>query len=300
MRLSVGLTNFGNHLEGDQWVPALRRLEDAGMHGVWLTDHVAVPHHIESRYPFTPDGTFRLREADVWYDALVTLSYVAACTSTLELGIGVCVVGLRHPIILAKQIATIDRLSGGRVALGIGSGWLREEFQVLDIDPSRPVARMEGALRLMKACWSGAPEPGEYGPYKVDRPFHSLPTPAHEIPVVVGGEGPAALRASVEAADGWLGATFDLSQASVAHIAEVAGRVRGLSNPGAVPPRVMTRVPVRRSDLDGALAHALRTWSEAGVDELVLDVNWANADRSVTVLEQVVRQGRDLGLVDAA
>ncbi len=108
-------------------------LEAAGFESLWVSDHTVMPRHIESRYPFAADGKPTWPSDTPYFDAMIALAVIATATQRAAIGTAVLVLPLRHPVILAKEAASIDVLSGGRLVLGVGAGWLAEEFDALDV-----------------------------------------------------------------------------------------------------------------------------------------------------------------------
>src|ERR687885_1118986 len=129
--------------------------EDLGFDSVWISDHVVVPEHISSAYPYSPDGRFPTAPTQPYLEPLSALGYLAGRTRRVRLGTHVLVLPYRHPLLTAKMIATLDNLSGGRVDLGIGVGWMREEFEAVGA-PSyeRRGAVTDEQIRVLKAVWT--------------------------------------------------------------------------------------------------------------------------------------------------
>ena len=144
---------FGSSIavEGSDAIELCRRAEAVGFESVWGGEHVIRPLSIESKYPYTPDGVAPGDHDTPVPDPLIWLAYVAAAAPTLRLGTCILIVPQRNPLILAKELATLDRLSGGRVELGIGVGWMKEEFDALGIAWERRGARTDEYLAAMQA-----------------------------------------------------------------------------------------------------------------------------------------------------
>ena len=148
MKFGIAFGNIGPFVEPAAAVHLAQAAEAAGFESIWAVDHVVVPAGYQSKYPYDPSGKLPSGEGTVFPDPLIWLTYVAAGTSTLRLGTGIMIVPLRNPLVLAKELATLDYLSGGRMILGAGIGWLEEEFDALGIPflgrgraprrPSRP------------------------------------------------------------------------------------------------------------------------------------------------------------------
>ena len=127
--------------------------EKAGFESIWTVDHVVVPSGYRSRYPYDPSGRLPSGEDAPFPDPLIWLAYVAGTTSTIRLATGILILPQRNPLVLAKELATLDYLSSGRVTLGVGIGWLKEEFEALGIPFERRGERTEESIAAMRALW---------------------------------------------------------------------------------------------------------------------------------------------------
>jgi probable F420-dependent oxidoreductase len=180
-----------------------RRLEALGYDALWVSDHVVIPWRIESRYPYSATGDFPLTPGTDFLEPLVTLALVAGATERIRLGTSVLVVPHRHPVLAAKMLATLDHLAPGRVILGAGVGWMREEIEALGAPYDRRGAWSDEAIRVMRTCWRDerAAHAGEF--FRFDA-LACRPAPARgTIPIWVGGHTPRALRRVAELGDGW-------------------------------------------------------------------------------------------------
>ncbi|MFT4796853.1 MAG: putative F420-dependent oxidoreductase [Candidatus Azotimanducaceae bacterium] len=211
--MKVGLA-FGSSVgvEGEAAIDLCRRAEAAGFESVWGGEHVILPTKIDSKYPYTPDGKIPAEPETPIPDPLIWLAYVAAAAPTLKLGTCILIVPQRNPVILAKELATLDRLSGGRVELGLGVGWLKEEFDALGVEWSRRGARNDEYVEAMRKLWAG-PHAEYHGEF-VDFPQVTCsPRPVKgDIPVLVGGDSDAAIRRAVRIADGFFPGEGDAEQ----------------------------------------------------------------------------------------
>ena len=240
-------------------------LEAAGFASLWVSDHVVMPATVTSRYPYAADGAATWATDDPWYDAIVALSMAAAVTSGTELGTAVLVLPQRQPVILAKQIASLDRLSGGRVVLGIGAGWLAEEFAALATPFESRGGRTDEWISLLRSCWSGRPDAFDGEHYQLPAGVVCEPTPVRSVPILVGGTTPAALRRARDHGDGWLGIqSYDaLDEASLAAAAERAGHGR----------KVLRLVGSAGHSAE--VAAAIPGLTAAGITDVVVDVDWS-------------------------
>lgn len=185
--------------------------EAVGFDEVAVSDHVIYPENLESSYPYTADGRPQFDPDEDWPDVWVTIGAMAAVTTTLRFVTNVYVLPLRNPFVVAKAVGTAAHLSGGRVHLGIGAGWMREEFELLGQTFARRGARMDEMIDLMRALWSGGmvEHHGEF--YDVD-PVEMRPTPPEPVPIVIGGHSEIALRRAARIGDGWLGVQYSMER----------------------------------------------------------------------------------------
>ena len=190
-------------IEGDAALELCRLAEQLGFESVWGGEHVVLPTVIDSPYPYTADGKIPAQPETPIPDPLIWLAFAAAAAPTLRLGTCILIVPQRNPLVLAKEVATLDRLSNGRVELGIGVGWLREEFDALGVEWDRRGARNDEYIAAMRALWAG-PHAEFHGEFVDFAPVTCSPRPVQaSIPILVGGDTPAALRRAARIADGY-------------------------------------------------------------------------------------------------
>ena len=203
MNFGIAFANIGPFVEPTEAIALAEAAESAGFESIWAVDHVVVPAGYRSHYPYDPSGKLPSGEATVFPDPLIWLSYVAARTSTLRLGTGILIVPQRNPLVLAKELATLDHLSGGRMILGAGIGWLEEEFEALGVPFAGRGRRTEEAIAAMRALWSQ--EQASYaGTTTAFRDCFLRPQPrAGTIPVHIGGHSEAAARRTGRIGDGF-------------------------------------------------------------------------------------------------
>ena len=264
MRVGVKLPNSGA-LPAQLGIPHMAAtLEAAGFASLWVSDHVVMPETVTSRYPYAPDGAATWATDDPWYDSIVALSMAAAVTSSVELGTAVLVLPQRQPDILAKEVASLERLSGGRVVLGVGAGWLAEEFAALATPFESRGRRADEWIALLRACWTGRPAAFAGEHYQLPAGVVCEPTPLRPVPILVGGTTPAALRRARNHGDGWLGIqSFDaLDQSLVASAVVRAGTGRNV-----------LRI-VGSAGHGERVAAALAGLAVAGITDVVVDVDW--------------------------
>jgi len=189
-----------------QWLKTVAtNAERLGFATIWAPEHVVLVEEYKSRYPYT-SGEFPGPANAAIADPFPTLAYVAACTSTIRLATGICIVPEHNPVVLAKTIATVDRLSGGRFILGVGIGWLAEEFQALGIPFERRAQRTRDCIDAMRKLWTEERSSHRSEFVNFTNVFsHPKPANAKGVPVWFGGESAPALRRVAEYGDGWLG-----------------------------------------------------------------------------------------------
>ena len=186
--------------------------EEIGFESLWGGEHVIMPDSIASSYPYTADGKIPAEPETPIPDPLIWLAYAAAAAPTLRLGTCILIVPQRNPLILAKELATLDYLSGGRVELGLGVGWMKEEFDALGVPWAKRGARNDEYIDAMRALWAG-PHAEFHGEYVDFEPATCSPRPVNgSIPVIVGGDSDAALRRAVRLADGYFPGEGDAGQ----------------------------------------------------------------------------------------
>ncbi|WP_275464223.1 TIGR03619 family F420-dependent LLM class oxidoreductase [Streptomyces noursei] len=273
-------------------VAVAQAADRAGFAYVACCEHVAIPRRLAGAM-----GT-------VWYDPVATLSYLAAVTERVRLLSHVAVVGLRHPLLSAKQYATLDRLSGGRLVLGVGAGHVREEFEALGVDFARRGAVLDEAIDALKAALG----PAEFPEFKGERfAFAGLgqaprPVQLPRPPVWVGGSSPAAVRRAAVKGDGWLpqGDRRDQLPGQIAAVRRLREEA-GIGEPieiGAIVEPVYVGEPgweVGRRTLAGAperIAASLREYGAMGVHQI--QVRFRSRGRAELV-DQVAAFGAEVG-----
>jgi probable F420-dependent oxidoreductase len=223
--------HFGNNSFPDpEEARRIARLaEDVGFHSMIAVDHVVFPFDYESRYPYASSGRLPGNPASPIPDPLIWMTWVAAATTRLRFMTGVIILPLRNPLVLAKQVATLDLLSGGRIDLGIGVGWLKEEFDALGVPFERRGKRSDEYIAVLRALWKdgGTSFDGEFVTFS---DMGSYPKPVHnDVPIIIGGHSEAAARRAGRLADGFfpsVGSQVDIEPLCdlVKRSAEQAGR----------------------------------------------------------------------------
>lgn len=253
--------NGGVFAQPDMAVTLAQTAEDAGFDSIWTVEHAVVPADYESAYPYSRSGRMPGGEDTDIPDPLVWLAYVAAHTQRIALATGILILPQRNPVIVAKEVATLDVLSGGRVLLGVGVGWLREEFDALGVPFEERGARTDEYVELLRRLWR-EPEVSHDGAFVHLRRAKSNPKPARDagVPIVIGGHTPAAARRAGRLGDGFFPAQGNLDTLpalleEMRRAAAEAGR-----DPGGI-----------EITAGGALdAEGAKPYADLGVDRLVV------------------------------
>jgi probable F420-dependent oxidoreductase len=237
--------------------------EQHGFARLWAGEHLVMVDQPVSRYPYSADGRIAVPAAADWIDPLIGLSFAAAATTTIGLATGVLLLPEHNPVVVAKQAATLDWLSGGRFTLGVGIGWSREEFDTLGVPFERRARRTAEYVAAMRTLWRDdiASFPGEFVHFESVR-LNPKPVRERRIPIVLGGNSDAALRRVVNWGDGWYG--FNLRDVDA--VVERVALIRTLCGDAGRDPSEL--------QLAVALQHLRHTdvpaLNEVGIDELVI------------------------------
>ncbi|MEU9412484.1 LLM class F420-dependent oxidoreductase [Streptomyces sp. NPDC048281] len=272
-------------------VEIARAVDRAGFAYLAVCDHVAIPHRLAGAM------------STVWYDPVATLAHLAAVTERVRLLSHVAVVGLRHPLLSAKQYATLDHLSGGRLILGVGAGHVREEFEVLGVDFGQRGAVLDEAIDALRAALGADEFPSHHGKFYDFEGLGQRPRPAQErVPVWVGGSSPAAVRRAALKGDGWLpqGDPRDRLPAQIERLRRLRAEA-GVDEPitvGAITEPLYVGTPeweVGRRTLRGApdvLAESLRAYGAMGAHQI--QVRFRSRNRT-ELIDQIEAFGADVG-----
>ena len=268
-------------------VDLARHAEGAGYDSVWVTDHIVVPENRATPYPHNDSGSFPYAWDQDIHEPLVLLGALATATERVLLGVSVLVIPYRHPLLTAKMLATVDQLSAGRVILGAGVGWLREEFDALGLDPATFAHRgavTDDYLSAMRAAWTADGALGHDGRFVRFDAVGTYPRPAQRngIPVWIGGKGPRALRRTVALGDGYLAISSDPAMLA-AEVAELralehaAGRAERPATIALIDGIVVTEraLAADRHPLHGTpeqILDGLNAFARAGLEHLVAGV----------------------------
>lgn len=209
MKFGIVFANVGPFADPAGAIALARAAEAAGFESLWTVEHVVVPAGYRSTYPYDPSGRMPGSDDSPMPDPLLWLAALAPVTSTIRLATGVLILPQRNPVVLAKEVATLDHLSGGRAMLGVGVGWLREEFDAIGVPFTERAARTDDAVGAMRALWD-EPSASYDGRYTRFRDCIVRPQPrSGTVPVHVGGHSEAAARRAGRLGDGFFPAIGD-------------------------------------------------------------------------------------------
>jgi len=192
-------------LEAEQLLDVARTAEKVGFDGAFVSDHVFFPVPLVSKYPYAPDGVPYFDKDTPWLESFTSMGAMAAVTTRFRFVTGVYILPLRHPLEVAKAAATVSLLSGGRLALGIGTGWMREEFDALGREFGGRGRRMDEQIEVMRTIWRGGAVEHSGRHYRLPR-LQMTPAPKALIPILIGGASERALKRAATLGDGWIGA----------------------------------------------------------------------------------------------
>lgn len=263
MRIGLHALGIGSGAKREVIDAVAVAAERAGIATLWSGEHVVMVDESASRYPYSDDGKIAVPAEADWIDPLIGLSFVAAATTTIRIATGVLLLPEHNPVLVAKQAASLDRLSGGRLTLGIGIGWSKEEFDALGVAFERRGARTREYVDAMRTLWRNdlASFDGEFVNF-ADIRVNPKPVRDQRIPIVLGGNSDAALRRVAMWGDGWYG--FNLE--SVDAVAERVRALRELCDEHGRDPSEL-RLAVALQELQPGDPVAL---AALGIDELVI------------------------------
>ncbi len=210
MKFGIMFANTGNFTQPEHAEALATAAEDVGIESLWTVEHVVVPKQYDSVYPYNRKGKLPGSfDADV-PDPIVWMSFVAGMTREIRFATGILILPQRHPFYVAKEFATLDQLSRGRAMMGVGIGWLKEEFDALGLEFDKRVARTEESIEAIRSLWRDESASFEGTQFSFDG-VGSYPKPAQAggVPIIVGGHVPAAARRAARLGDGFFPGRID-------------------------------------------------------------------------------------------
>jgi len=259
MKIGIIFANSGKFSRPELFAELARDCEHLGFESIWTVEHVVVPQpHMP--YPGSKDGQMPGGDDVPIPDPLIPLAYAAALTTKLKLSTGVIILPQRHPLYLAKQLATLDVLSKGRMMVGIGSGWMKEEFESVDVDYHARGARTDESIQAMRAVWR-EPVASFHGKHFHFHDVKSFPKPVQKdgIPIHVGGHSAAAARRAGKFGDGFFPTVTDPGK-----LKEIFSQVRAEAGKAGRNPDA-----IEFSAMGSAKPDALKALQDVGVARVV-------------------------------
>ncbi len=284
--MQIGLfAPLGNPFATPDYLRALGpAAEDRGFHSIWVAEHVVLFDDYRSKYPYSADGRIPAGGENGILEPFTSLAFLASNTERIRLGTGICLVPQRNPVYTAKEAANVDWVSGGRLDLGVGVGWLAEEFAAVAVPFERRGARCREYLEVMKRLWCD-PVSQHRGEFYTLPAFRQYPKPVQRPhpPIHFGGESDAALRRVADLGQGWYG--YDLEPG------DAKARIGDLT-------RLLEACGRRRADVTISVCPYLRApsldlverYRDAGVDQVIVFAVAGNADGLRASLDTLAKQ----------
>lgn len=266
MEFGVMFANTGHGSSPEGSVLLAQTAEQAGFAALWTVEHVVVPSGYQSAYPYDPSGKMAggAEEFDL-PDPLIWLAWVAAHTTTIRLATGILILPQRNPVITAKELATLDHLSGGRVTLGVGAGWLAEEFAALGVPFNDRGRRLDEYVAVMRALWT-EDKTDFAGEFFNFTQCISRPRPSQgSIPVVVGGHTPVAARRAGRSGDG-----FFPGNASIEEITDLLAIMRTAAEDAGRDPDQISIIAGAGGAPGDALHARIEQLAHIGVEQVII------------------------------
>jgi probable F420-dependent oxidoreductase len=270
MRVGIHLPHIGRKAGPEAIRRAAVQAEELALADVWTSEHIIIPKGA----PYPPSAIF--------YDPVLTLTWAAAFTKKVGLGTSVLVLPMRHPLPLAKELATLQNLSEGRLILGAGVGWMAAEFAALGAPFRERGRRMDEGIAMMRAVWKEDPVTfaARHIPAVIED-MRMLPQPVRPIPIWIGGSSEAALTRAIRLADGWHGSRLSPEEA--------APIVRRLRDQRSDPEFVISLRYGWDGKDDGALRARLAAYSEARVEHVLVEPAERSLEDWLRAVEHVAR-----------
>ena len=296
---------YGRLATRENLILVAREAEARGLESVFVSDHVALPFEPTTPYGGSRSGTFPVPPTDIFLEPLTALAVVAAVTERVKLGTTVLVLPHRHPVLTAKIIATLDSLSGGRVIVGVGVGWMRDEIELFGVPYERRGAWSDEALGAMKRCWADerSKHDGEFFHFD-DVGCYPKPAQAPYPPLWIGGRSPAAYRRVAEFGDGFHAAwsTPDVMREQIREIWKACGEVGRLGTDLTFSVRAGYGIREHPSSQATAslvgppafIARQIARYADVGVSHIVLEAPLRDLDQHLSLMQRFTEDIRPL------
>lgn len=264
--MNVGLfaLGIGTGARPEAILKTAAEAERRGVSTLWVGEHVVLFDRQDSKYPYAESGEFPLPGGADWLDPFITLTFAAAVTKTIRLATGICLVPEHNPLVLAKEVASLDRLSGGRFALGVGIGWSAEEFAALGIPFDRRAQRTREYIEVMRLLWSVDVTSfhGEFVNFDAAKCFPK-PERRTKLPIIFGGESGPALKRTADIGNGWFG--FNVGPDDAVPLADKLRAMVKAKGRDSSEVEIIVSPYTKKITVDD-----LKKYGDAGVNELVI------------------------------
>ncbi|MGH8013888.1 MAG: LLM class F420-dependent oxidoreductase [Candidatus Binataceae bacterium] len=262
--MDIGFLMAATAQSGDL-IEIARKVESCGYESLWIPEHPVIPIHIKTPFPFTPDNKLP-EHYGRWADPFIALAVAAAVTTKIRLGTGICLVPEREPLITAKTAASLDLFSGGRLVLGIGAGWLREETEAFGANFGLRWKRTREAVEAMRLLWtrSEASYDGEIVKFPAVR-CEPKPLQKPHPPVLLGAHGPKALERVARSYDGWMPLVRNPEE-----LKHSVAKLRELASAHGRDPGSLQISPLVDPGENGPSTEELKRYHEAGANRIIL------------------------------
>ena len=301
------LPSRGSMASPENLVSLAHRAEDLGFASVWVSDHIILPREVTSFYPYASDGVATFTPDEPYYEPIATLNFLAGATSSVRLGTHVLIVPYRNPVLTAKMLSTLDVLSNGRLILGVGVGWMREEFEALGLDYfTKRGAVTDEYLEIFNELWTNNTPKFNGQFFSIDGDgFLPKPIQKPRPPVWIGGHSKPALRRAARYGDGWM--PIGLRPPAILEPSELSNHIVSLKemtvgygrSEDAVTPCFSTHVvitdepPKNRMLMQGIpeqIAADIRQYQDAGVRNFIINFSTTNISEQLECMEKFSRE----------
>jgi probable F420-dependent oxidoreductase len=291
MKIGIASVGLGPLSDPEIMAHVARTAEHCGFESLWAPDHAAIPDGHQTKCPYTPTGEIPGGPAAPLVEPISALSFVAGLTSTLKLGTGVMILPQRHPLYVAKELATLDLISRGRAMLGIGSGWCAEEFGALGLEFRQRGQRTDEALQALRVLWREDPATFAGTHFRFQH-IRSFPKPVQRggVPILVGGHSRAAARRAARYGDGFYPLTpiVDADVSKIDFVKEIQGLIALLREECAKVGRTCDGFDITTSaapDLD-----LIKRLEDIGVTRVSTGLATAERDGITRALEKIANE----------
>ena len=304
LRVGGLLPNVGTAASAEAIATFATSAERLGLSSLWVGDHLLLAEDQHARYPYNDTGDYVVPSDRHFLEAFTTLAWVAARTERLRLGVSVCIAPYRHPVNVAKVLGTLEFLAPGRMVLGVGTGWMEDEFDSLGVPFDQRNARTAGLIRFVREAGRADGAMNIENDGFPSRRMFLRPAPSPKLPIWVGGNGALARRRAARLGDAWHPALHRQSPAQLrTEMAEVRDLTAGFGrDPEAIELTLFVAVAlsertherpweqgILRGPAEAVVGHLL-DYAEAGVTEVVLSMGGSVA-RRVALLDALIDAG---------